>query len=556
MIQDAVRLIILMANSILSVIFLCVAFQLASSKALATQLTDPWFPDRYPSSRALVNNKRTFKAYSSQTMLMTVLNFDVKSASIYINGKPCDISEQVRSGAKEYVVDISKLIRDGDSNTLSVQNIEPKGTHLEIYIPYPYLTEGKPEEVGFDPKKLGKVDELIKSDIERGFPGAALIICKDGKIVKRATYGYARKFKDDGTLMEKFEDLSLNTLFDMASNTKMFATAFSLMKLFAEEKFKYVDSLHKYIPEYSGTDKNGEKREDRLIIDLLAHVAGYLPDPHFFNPDEIPPEEYTQNKNRTAEILYHIHGFDRKRGGVPVYSDVDYMILGLLIEKLSGMPLDQYAESEIYAKLQLKNSLFNPLRKGYKISQFAATEVLGNTYNWTVKYPHIRTEVIQGTVDDPKSYYCMDGTAGAAGLFSTVDDMAVMCQVLLNKGGYGKTKLWNRDTQDLFVKPYDTDLTFGAGWRRAANEDLNWHFSAYASPYAIGHTGWTGTVTVIDPKYDLSIVLLTNKKHSKYYDGKFEGDTFATGKYGDIVQLIYEAFLTNQYLDQFTLLLQ
>jgi len=530
-------------SKIYSIFIFTISFQIFAN-CLVSQLVDNWFPDRNPSSRHLVNNKRTFKAYLGQEMIITIKNFGVTSADFSINGYEIPILKELNQfNSDEFEVNITKYIKDGNWNTLSLQNIKPEKSHLEIYIPYPVLKEGTPQEVGFDPEKLAKVDELIKNDISKGFPGASLIIVKNGKIVKRGIYGYARKFTDEGKLMEKFEDLKLNTLFDMASNTKMFGVIFSLMKLFHEKKFSYIKPLHEYIPDYSGTDKKGERREDRLIIDFITHTAGYLPDPHFFNPKEIPPEEFTQNKNHTASILYKIHGFDRKRGGEPIYSDVDYMVLGLLVEKLTGKSLDEYAESEIYKKLNLPNTLFNPLRKGYKKEQFAATEVIGNTYNNTVFYPNIRTTVLQGTVDDPKSYYCMDGTAGAAGLFSTIDDMAILGQILLNRGGYGQEKFWDRNTQDLFVKPWDTDVTFGNGWRRSGNEDLNWHFSTYASPYAIGHTGWTGTVTVIDPKYDLTIILLTNKKHSAYYKGNFEGDSFATGKYGDVMQLIYEAFL-------------
>ncbi len=526
-----------------SLLLLFVVASVCQATDLVSQLEDPRFPDRSPSSRRLTNNKRTFKAYAKRDLVMTVKNSGAGSAQVEINGRACDISGPLREGKLIFEVNLAPYIWDGNDNTLSVQEISPKGAYLELYIPYPGLIDGKPEDVGFDPLKLKLVEERIKADVKKGFPGAAIIVAKNGRIVERFAHGYARMFKDDGTLMEKFVEMTISTIFDMASNTKMFTTLFSLMKLFHEKKFRYVDPVHKYIPEYAGTDKHGERREDRLIMDLMTHTAGYLPDPHFFNPAEIPPEEYTMDKARTAEILYHVHGFNASRGGLPNYSDVDYMLLSLLVERLAGMPLDQYVESTLYKPLGLKNTLINPLRKGYKKEQFAATEVIGNTYNWTVDYPHIRKTVLQGEVDDPKVFYCMDGNGGAAGLFSTIDDMAVLCQVMLNRGGYGNARFWDRSTQDLFVKPYDRDLTFGLGWRRAGNAGLKWHFSAYASDVAIGHTGWTGTVTVIDPKYDLTIVLLTNKKHSRYYKGEFEGDAFSTGQYGDIVQLVYEAMI-------------
>ena len=98
-----------------------------------------------------------------------------------------------------------------------------------------------------------------------------------------------------------------------------------------------------------------------------------------------------------------------------------------------------------------------------------------------------------------------------------------------------------------FLKPSDADITTGLGWRRAGNGDRSWQFGPYASPYAIGHTGWTGTVTVIDPFHDLVIVLLTNKKHTPIVNEngrlQFLGDRFETGKYGSIIALVYEAVL-------------
>jgi CubicO group peptidase (beta-lactamase class C family) len=226
------------------------------------------------------------------------------------------------------------------------------------------------------------------------------------------------------------------------------------------------------------------------------------------------------------------------------------MLLGTLIERITGKPLDEYVEQEIYKPLGLMNSVFNPLQKGYEKKQIAATELRGNSRDGTVEFENMRNTVIQGEVHDEKAFYSMGGVAGHAGLFSTVQDTAVLASVMLNRGGYGDLGLFDKSIMDQFLKPSDLNVTIGLGWRRAGNGERVWQYGPYASPYAYGHTGWTGTVTVIDPFYDLIIVLLTNKKHSPmilFEEGKvFSGDSFETGKYGSIISLVYEAFLENQ----------
>ncbi|CAF5093358.1 unnamed protein product, partial [Rotaria sp. Silwood1] len=140
---------------------------------------------------------------------------------------------------------------------------------------------------------------------------------------------------------------------------------------------------------------------------------------------------------------------------------------------------------------------------------FAATELKGNTRNGTINFPNVRTYVLQGEVHDEKSFYSMNGLSGHAGLFSNLNDMAVLTQIMLNNGSYGNIKFWSQNVQTLFLTPYALDPTFGLGWRLNRNKSLLW-FGLHASDEAYGHTGWTGTCTVIDPKYSVAITLLTN----------------------------------------------
>jgi CubicO group peptidase (beta-lactamase class C family) len=134
----------------------------------------------------------------------------------------------------------------------------------------------------------------------------------------------------------------------------------------------------------------------------------------------------------------------------------------------------------------------------------------------------------------------MNGLSGHAGLFSNLHDMAILTQIMLNKGTYGNIQFWSKNVQDLFLIPYALDPTFGLGWRLNRNKSLSW-FGLYASDEAYGHTGWTGTCTVIDPKYSIAITLLTNKRHTPCINGTFDGEKYETGKYGKIMTLVYES---------------
>jgi len=539
----------LLIKSILTAVVLAEDSSQYSSKEkiYISQFANPVFPDVKQSSRKLVNNKRMFKWYASQPLTINFENKGVTAFDLFINGKKIDVNGLIKE--KSFDITVNHFIHDGNDNTLSIQNMIPTGASLTVNIPYPVLKKGAPEDVGFSIKKLKKVDELIEKDVTKGFPGASIVIVKNGKIVKASSYGYTRKYENSTLLMKKPERTIPITMYDMASNSKMFSTNFAIMHLVNENKININDPVHKYLPLYTGTDENGQSRDDRTIKDLLTYSAGYGHSHSFDSPrvNSIHPL-YSQNKTTTEKIICSTLSFSRPKGGVPKYSDENYILLGIIVEHVTGMPLDKYVESHIYHPLGLGHTVYNPLEKGFKPSDCAATELTGNTRGGVLNFPNIRTSVLQGQVHDEKAFYCMSGVSGHAGLFSNILDMAVLMQVMLNQGGYGNVKLWDRNIESEFVKPGDLDITFGLGWRRQGNENLTWHFGPYASEYAVGHTGWTGTVTVIDPQYDLAIALLTNKKHSIISDPKnapdiFFGDSFETGQYGSVITLIYEALI-------------
>jgi len=503
---------------------------------LGRHQVDTLFPDADPSTRAWVNDRVTFKAYEGEGEII-IDNVNAQRADIYVNGQKLNIKKSLQAG-QQYSYSLSRRTKQGQ-NTLRVENVLPEGSTLRVKIPYPTLKESTQQHQ----TNFAKVDALINNDISAGFPGAALIVIKDGKIIKRSAYGYARKYADGGMPLANPIKMTTDHIFDLASNTKMFATNFALMKLVSEGKVDVTRPISDYLPEYQG-----QGRDTRLVRDLLTHTAGYAPQVRFFDKNNrLGPLFFSQDKKQTEQLILTRVPFDVGRNIKTVYSDTDYMLLGVLIERVTHMPLDQYVEQEIYHPLQLRHTSFNPLRKGFTASQFAATEIRGNTRGGTVAFDNVRTHVLQGEVHDGKAFYSFDGIAGHAGLFSDVNDLAILAQTLLNGGGYGNTKVFEQSVLTKFVKPEEKNNSFGLGWRRADHTQNKWHFGPYASQYAYGHTGWTGTVTVIDPMHDLAIILLTNKRHSEVLeDGvTFTSSQFETGKYGSVISLVYEALLEN-----------
>jgi serine-type D-Ala-D-Ala carboxypeptidase len=497
------------------------------------------FPAIERSTRSLVNDRGSFKSYAN-TGEIIIENSNAQHADIYVNGQKLDIAKPLQP-YQRYEYSLARRTKSGE-NTLKIDNILPEGSELKVMIPFPTLQN----DTQARSKRFAKVDHMITQDVADGFPGAVLLVLKDGKIIKRSAYGYARKYADGGELLTQPVSMQVDTLFDLASNTKMFATNLALMKLVSEGKIDVTQAINQYIPEY-----RGQGRESRLVRDLLSHTAGYAPEVKFFSKDNpLGPRFFSQSKAKTEHLLLQRVPFVTGRQTKAVYSDTDYMLLGLLIERVTQSKLDHYVEQEIYAPLNLHNTLFNPLQKGFTPTQFAATEIQGNTRGGRVSFDNIREYVLQGEVHDEKAYYSLAGVAGHAGLFSTVDDLAVLAQTLLNGGGYGQQKIFSHAVLDQFIKPDENDGSFGLGWRRADSGQSKWHFGPYASSQAYGHTGWTGTMTVIDPAYDLAIILLTNARHSKVEENaegvvEFAGKRFETGKFGSIVSLIYEAVLDN-----------
>jgi len=314
---------------------------------------------------------------------------------------------------------------------------------------------------------------------ERRIPGAVLIVGHNGHIVHRKAYGNRAE-------VPKVEPMTLDTIFDCASLTKVIATTSCLMKLFEEGRYRLNDRVTDYIPEFQGG------KSDITLRNLMTHFSGLRPDVPL-HPD------WTG-----YDTGIHLACTDPPAGppGVQhVYSDINFELLGELIHRLTGQTLAEYARNHIFLPLGMKDSMYNP--PASLIPRIAPTEKWEKT-----------GEILRGIVHDPTARN-MGGIAGHAGLFSTGDDLARFAQMMLNMGKLGNKRLFSPLTVEKFTEPQtpaDQPILRGFGW------DIDSPYSGNRGELfpigSYGHTGFTGTSIWIDPTSKTFVILLTNAVHN------------------------------------------
>lgn len=346
-----------------------------------------------------------------------------------------------------------------------------------------------PEKAGFDSAKLIRVDSTINQAIENSeIPGAVLVLLKDNKVAYKKAYGYRQ-------LIPQKLKMTTETIFDMASLTKPISAATSLMILLEQGKLRLLDAVSLYFPEYiPWVDPETNDKTDIRIIHLLTHTSGL---PAYAHPDMLQ-----KNYNSTSKetLFTHIEKVERiaRPGAEFKYSGLNFITIQRIVEKLSGVPLNIFAEKHIFKPLHMKNTGYILTKK--QLENCAATEVLEDI-------------VLIGSVHDPMARIVMNGISANAGMFSTADDMALYAAMLLNSGSWNNKRILSPAGVNAFINiPHDYEK-FG----RSLGWDLN---SAYASNQGdllsaatFGHTGYTGTSMVIDPHNNLAIILLTNRVH-------------------------------------------
>jgi len=510
-----------------------------------SQFDNTQFPDAYISSISpRTNMQRSFVAYNTQGYV-TVVNHGETTGTLVINGYHIPLQPYLSKGT--FTLDISKFVRNGQ-NALEIKDIPMSGSaSMNVYVPYPTLKMGTPQSVGMNPYWIQKANTLIASQVNngKGLPGAVLLVIKDGVIVDYHSFGYSNEYDIQGNQLPQSQWIPMQntTLFDMASLTKMFATNISLMHLEYTNQLDMLKPLKTYIPDY---------QFPTITCNQIAeHTAGYAPEVLFYEQDGggAGPQFYSQDRSKTLNLLETQVPQVYAPGTQNVYSDTDFMLMGDLIEHISGQTEDKYVMSTFYQPLGLTDIMYNPLQNGVPQKDIAATALKGNMEadNQYANFPNRRTGLVWGTCQDEKAYYSMGGVSGHAGLFGDAYDIGVLEQLVLNGGGYGNQKFFDQSVLDQFTKPTDTDETYGIGWRRAgAQQSQKWMFGPYASSQAFGHTGFTGQMALMDPQYGLAIVLLTNRTQTPQLSKmSFEGDNYSVTSYGDVATDIYKSILFN-----------
>lgn len=371
-----------------------------------------------------------------------------------------------------------------------------------------------------------KVEERIQTDVENGFPGAVLLVEQGGEIVYFKSFGYLKKY-DENTLLDQPVPLQIDTMFDIASLTKIYSTTLALMKLYDEGKIALDDRVCKYLPAF---DKS--PYDQITIRHLLTHTSGLPADFQFFRETG---DYFSKDREKTITLLDDV-SLINSVGTKQVYSDIGFMILGTVVEVAANEMLDSFVSNKIYKPLGIDSMItYKPLEHGIAQNTIACTECRGNTRGGTVDFSGIRAYTLQGEVHDEKAYYSMGGVSGHAGLFANAQAINTLNQVLLHGVTAQGIALFSEDTIHTFTA-INTKLRHQLGFANAATYKT---LAPVVSKQALCHNGWTGTFSLIDYEKDLSIVLLTNKRHSLFKNQAFAGSAFDTGQYYSITADVY-----------------
>ena len=348
-------------------------------------------------------------------------------------------------------------------------------------------------------QRLAEIDNAVADAVsKKQLPGAVVLVARNGQVIWRKAYG-ARAVEPAR------EPMSTDTIFDVASLTKVVATATSIMILVERGKVRLSEPVSNYIPELKG-----EGRERITIEHLLTHRSGYAPDFDL-------KERWTGYDEAIKRLIRE--PLRNPPGARFVYSDIGYIALGEVVRRVSGTTLDEFARKNIFVPLGMRDTGFRPSLKLLK--RIAPTEKRRGQLNYLGDSSEDAgaqgDKWLRGEVHDPTSYRMM-GVAGHAGLFSTADDLARYCQMILGGGQYRGVRILSPLTVAEMTRPRlvtETGSTRGLGW------DINTSFSVNRGDLfplgSFGHTGFTGTSVWIDPATRMFVVFLSNRVHP---DGK------------------------------------
>jgi len=323
---------------------------------------------------------------------------------------------------------------------------------------------------------LAVLDSIVQKAIrDDQVPGAVVLVWHDGTVMYRKAFGHR-------ALEPRREPMTVDTIFDIASLTKVVATTTAVMQLEEKGKLRLNDPVVKYIPEFGQNEK-----EDITVRELLTHFSGL--------PDGLDLKQPWQGRDTGLSLAYQIKPI-LPPGSRFLYSDINFLVLGALVERVSGVPLDRYCSENIFAPLGMARTRFLPPAAWRpKIAPTQYDE--GN-------------HMLRGVVHDPTARR-MGGVAGNAGVFSTADDLAKFARALLNGSAVLSPLAVEKMTTPQ--QPPTAQVLRGLGWD--IDSPLSWNRGELLPVGSFGHTGFTGTSLWIDPTTRTFIIVLTNQVHPR-----------------------------------------
>lgn len=337
------------------------------------------------------------------------------------------------------------------------------------------LPEREPAAVGMSAERLGAIDRVVRRGVDAGgYPGAAVVVGRNGYAVWSRGFGTLDWTKDQRVSASE-------TLFDLASLTKVVATTTAIMILYDQGRIDLDAPVSRYLPAFSG-----EQRDQVTVTHLLTHHGGLPAGRELWRIARTPSEARAAVMNTPLQCA---------PGRCYRYSDLGADLLGFIVEEVAGRPLDEFLEDKVFRRLGMNDTHFG-----------VAPDEVGRTAPTEIAPP--RGYPLRGEVHDENAH-ALGGVAGHAGLFSTAADLAVFAQMMLEGGAYNGTRIVADSTVARFTR------------RTAGRRALGWDTcdggsgcGQYMGEQAFGHTGFTGTSLWIDPERQMFTVLLTNRVHA------------------------------------------
>ena len=359
-----------------------------------------------------------------------------------------------------------------------------------------------PEDAGVNADDLLEIDNIAMETItERAAPGLVVLVAKDGKVIFNKAYG--NHTYNDG-MPDRISDI-----FDLASLTKTTATTPTVMRLVEEQKLNLDTNIGAYIPKARTTAMS-----NIAVREVMLHQAGFIPyipfqdavkaTDHSADSSSLFPTKvadgYYIRKDYFNDVMWpRMLNAPIKTRGKYVYSDISMYVMKDIVERISGKPLNEYVQENFYAPLGMQTAGFLP-RNRFSREQIIPTE--NDTY--------FRKTLLVGYVHD-QGAALVGGVSGHAGLFASANDVAIMYQMLLNRGSYGGMEYFHPQTVDQFTARQSDVSRRGLGFDRWDPMTSNRYPADNASPQTYGHTGYTGTCVWVDPTRGLVYVFLSNR---------------------------------------------